>query len=238
MNGFEAIVRDASDGCGDPPCSAHGTCVEGACVHDAGFFGDFCAMTHCVPQSGVLAGPSRWLRRQAPGETSHQDHRDCFWSLVSSLGPDGQPMIAVDLFFDTLDLEVQSARNDAIPDFFAAGAIHSGGSNIRDIVESGELELISSSTVQRTPEITGSERRIVRDSQSGVGRCVASGSVGTCLCDAADDATQIPAGSEGVWFAIHTDANNPLQTHAGVSLRYEMVWECPRGDRGELLFGF
>jgi len=70
MNGFEAIVRDASDGCGDPPCSARGTCVEGACVCDAGYFGDFCAMTHCVPQSGVLAGPSGWLRTQAPGETS------------------------------------------------------------------------------------------------------------------------------------------------------------------------
>ena len=62
-----------------------------------------------MPQSGVLAGPFGWLRTRAPGETSHQDHHDCFWSLASSLGPDGQPMIAVDLFFDTLDLEEQFA---------------------------------------------------------------------------------------------------------------------------------
>ena len=226
MNGFEATVRDASDRRGDPPCSAHGTCVEGACVHDAGYFGDFCATTHCVPQSGVLAGPSGWLRTRAPGETSYQDHRDCFWSLASSLGPDGQPMIAVDPFFDTLDLEEQFARNDAIPDFFAAGAIYSGGSNSRGIVESGELEPISGSTVQRTPEITvfRASDGAFGDSQCGVGRCVASGSVGTCLCDAADDVTldrslhwtsgaRIPAGSEGVWFAFHTDANNPLQTY-------------------------
>jgi len=153
-------------------------------------------------------------------------------------------MIAVDLF-DALDLEVQSARSNAIPDFFAAGAIHSGGSNSRGIVESCELELISGSTVQRTPEITvfrASDGSCIGDSQCGVGRCVASGSVGTCLCDAADYATldcslhwtsgtRIPAGSEGVWFAFHTDANNPPQTYAGVSLRYEMVWECPRGVR-------
>ena len=156
--------------------------------------------------SGVLAGPSGWLRTRAPGETFYLDHRDCFWSLASSLGPDGQPMIAVDLFFDTLDLEEQFARKDAIPHFFAAGAVYLSGLNSKGIVESGELEPISSSKVQRTPEITvfRASDGAFEDSQCGVGRCL----------------VRLPHRRQ-----------QPAPDIRGVSLRYEMVWECPRGDR-------
>ena len=154
--------------------------------------------------SGVLKGPSGWLRTRAPGETFYLDHRDCFWSLASSLGPDGQPMIAVDLFFDTLDLEEQFARKDAIPNFFAAGAVYLSGLNSKGIVESGELEPISSSTVQRTPEITvfRASDGAFEDSQCGVGAVSGSPSTPT--------PTTRPR---------HTRSISPLRDGLGVSER-------------------
>ena len=109
----------------------------------------------------------------------------------------GQPMIAVDLFFDTLDLEEQFACNDAI--------------------------LVPSTWVARTAGVLWNRASWSPSQVRRSNELLRSQSF-----ERATERSRTPnAALGGVWFAFHTDANNPPQTYA----EYLMVWECPRGDR-------
>ena len=215
IEGSGALCPEAS--CG------HGTCVEGKCVCEPGYYGDTCAFDHCLSEeflgpppseAGRLIGTAPAGRIVSGVVEDYPPATRCVWAFRVPHRA-GKPPVGVRLRFDKFDLEGPE-YNTITTDRLSALLL--GGAASRD-APSGQVVSFYRAARAGRRSARGSGRPPL-GAWSG-----ADGSFQGTFADGDEIDLTLPEGTAGsVALVFESDASNPTP-HSGFDLSYRVIWE-------------